>query len=72
MTQSKLYKYLGRNGNIVTPILLEKIDPIPMVKLVADSGKVLTNGKEVTKIKTLFLDELEEWHEIDDPSVKNK
>ena len=51
MTQSKLYKYLGRNGNIVTPILLEKIDPIPMVKLVADSGKVLTDGKEITKIK---------------------
>lgn len=70
MTQSKLYKYLGRNGNVVTPILLEKIDPIPMMKVVAEAGKLLTNGKETAKIKTLFLDELEEWYEIDDPSVK--
>lgn len=70
MTQSKLYKYLGRNGSVVTPILLEKIDPIPMMKVVAEAGKLLTNGKETAKIKALFLDELEEWYEIDDPSVK--
>jgi hypothetical protein len=70
MIKTKLYKYLGRNGNIVTPILLEKIEPIPMVKIVADAGKILTNGKEYAKIKTLFLDELEEWYETNDPLVK--
>lgn len=70
MIKTKLYKYLGRNGNIVTPILLEKVEPIPMVKIIADAGKILTNGEEQIKIKTLFLDELEEWYEIDDPSVK--
>lgn len=70
MIKTKLYKYLGRNGNIVTPILLEKVEPIPMVKIVADAGKVLTNGEEQAKIKTLFLDELEEWYEIDNPLVK--
>ena len=70
MIKTKLYKYLGRNGNIVTPILLEKVEPIPMVKIVADAGKVLTNGEEQVKIKTLFLDELEEWYEIDNPLVK--
>ena len=70
MIKTKLYKYLGRNGNIVTPILLEKVEPIPMVKIIADAGKILTDGKEQTKVKTLFLDELEEWYEIDDPLVK--
>jgi hypothetical protein len=65
MKKNKMYKYLGRNGNIVTSILLEKIDPIPMVRLIADEGKVLTNGTEYTQIKDVFLDEAEEWSEID-------
>jgi hypothetical protein len=65
MKKNKMYKYLGRNGNIITSILLEKIDPIPMVRLIADEGKVLTNGTEYTQIKDVFLDEAEEWSEID-------
>jgi hypothetical protein len=72
MKKNKIYKYLGRNGSITSPILLEKIDPIPMLYLIADEGKILTNGMDRVKAVNVFLDELEEWYEIDDPSVKNQ
>lgn len=70
MIQNKMYKYLGRNGNIMSPILLEKIEPIPMIKLVAEEGKILTNGYEKAKIKYIFTDELVEWYEIEEPEDK--
>ena len=70
MITQKMYRYLGRNGTITSRILLENISPIEMISLQASQGKILTNGEEQIKIKTLFLDELEEWYEIDDPSVK--
>jgi hypothetical protein len=41
-----------------------------MYELRASQGKVLTNGEETAAVKMVFLDELEEWYEIDDPSVK--
>lgn len=71
MTKNKIYKYLGRNGSIITPIVLEKIDPIPMLALTADEGKLLTNGKATYKNVSVFLDEVEDWYEIDDPKDKN-
>lgn len=71
MTQDKIYKYLGRNGSIITPILLEKIDPIPMLALKADPDKLLTNGKTTCKNVSVFLDEVEDWYEIDAPKDKN-
>ena len=70
MTKNKIYKYLGRNGNIVTPIVLEKIDPIPMLALKADKGKLLTDGQKTYKNVSIFLDEVDNWYEIDDPEDK--
>lgn len=70
MTQTKFYKYLGRNGNILTSIVLEDINPIPMIKLIADDGKILTNDQETAKVKLLFLDEVDNWYEIEDPLAK--
>ena len=72
MNKTKIYKYLGRNGSIVSPILLEKVDPIPMLRLVAGPEKTLTNGMDRLKIVDVFLDEVEDWYEIDDLAVKNK
>lgn len=66
MTQTKMYRYLGRNGIITSPIFLENIDPIPMLTLRASEGKILTNGIEKTKTKTIFIDEIENWFEIDE------
>lgn len=66
MIQTKMYRYLGRNGIITSPILLENIDPIPMLLLRASEGKILTNGIEKTKTKTIFIDEIENWFEINE------
>ena len=70
MTKSKMYRYLGRNGIITSPVLLEKVEPIAMYELRAAEGKVLSNGEEFAKIKLVFADELKDWIEIDDPDLK--
>lgn len=66
MVKSKMYRYLGRNGIITSPILLDSIEPIPMLMLEASEGKVLTNGEVTVKSKLIFTDELEDWSEIDE------
>ena len=38
MTKSKMYRYLGRNGIITSPILLEKVEPIALYELRASEG----------------------------------
>ena len=72
MITSKMYRYLGRNGIITSPILLENIEPIPMLNLRASSGKILTNGQEFVQSITIFTDELELWSEIDNPNLVAK
>ena len=66
MVKTKMYRYLGRNGIITSPILLENIEPIKMYSLKASDGKLLTNGEEKVKTKMVFADELEDWYEIDE------
>lgn len=66
MKKSKLYRYLGRNGIITSPILLENIEPIPMLALTAGEGKMLTDGNQVVKSVTVFADELDNWSEINE------
>lgn len=66
MVKTKMYRYLGRNGTITSPILLEKIEPIAMLVLKASEGKVLTDGNVKVKEKMIFAEELEEWSEIDE------
>ena len=70
MTKEKMYRYLGRNGSITSPIKLENIAPIPMVSLIASKGKILTNGNEKTYAIVVFEDELSDWEEIDDIGQK--
>lgn len=66
MIIEKMYRYLGRNGNITSPILLENITPISMKRLIASQGKILTNGVKKVYSITIFEDEVENWTEIDD------
>jgi hypothetical protein len=70
ITTKKLYRYLGRNGIITSPVLLEKIDPIMMYELLPSPGKMLTDGDIIVPTKLVFADELEDWYEIDDPNAK--
>ncbi len=72
MTKTKMYRYLGRNGIITSPILLENIEPIAMLNLRASPGKSLTNGEKVVKVITIFVEELGDWFEIDDPNPEQE
>lgn len=69
MKKTKMFRYLGRNGIITSPILLESIEPIPMLSLQASPGKWLTDGNEKVKTKLIFADELDNWSEIEDEEI---
>ena len=64
MTKSKIYRYLGRNGMVTTPILLEGASPIVMYRLMADEGMILSNGQTHARMIDVFDDEVENWFEI--------
>ena len=66
MNIEKMYRYVGRNGIITSPILLENISPIPMRELTATRGKILTNGVKNVYSIIVFEDEVDNWTEIDD------
>lgn len=66
MVSEKMYRYLGRNGIITSPVLLENISPIPMQRLMASAGKMLTDGRRTVKEILVFNDEVAQWTEIDE------
>lgn len=66
MIKEKMYRYLGRNGIITSPVLLEQISPINMICLKATPGKILTDGVQKVYQIVVFEDELLNWQEIDD------
>lgn len=66
MVTQKMYKYLGRNGTILSPVELVNIDPIPMIQIKAIQGKILTNGISKVYSVIIFEDEIDNWTEIDD------
>ena len=65
MITKKMYRYLGRNGIITSPILLESTTPISMIQLIASQGKILTDGNRQVYSVTIFEDEIDNWKEID-------
>ena len=66
MIKETMYRYLGRNGTITSPVKLINIEPISMVSLKASEGKILTDGHKKTHAVIIFEDELSKWEEIDD------
>lgn len=66
MKKIKSYRYIGRNGIITSRVLLEDAKNIPMMELVADNGKILTNGYTKTHCITVELEDVDNWTEIAD------
>ena len=66
MTKIKKYTYLGRNGILVTRILIDGVNYIPMTTLIADEGKILTDGEITTHSITVENEEVDLWREIPD------
>jgi hypothetical protein len=65
MKKQVIYKYLGTNGTIESPVHLEDIYYVRSVRLVAETGKALTNGDRVVSSITVPEDEVDQWSEIE-------
>lgn len=66
MLKQVLYKYLGTNGVIVSPVHLEDIYYVRNYHLIADPGKQLTKDDvHFCSSVTIPEQELEQWHEVE-------
>ena len=70
MTKQVLYRYLGTNGVIESPVHLEDIYFIRINVLTAAAGKILTDGQDFKKTVRCSDDEVEQWKEIADKGQK--
>ena len=66
MVKKNLYRYTGRNGIITSLVHLEDAKFYPMYRLIADEGKILTNGELKVKSIDIFAEDLGKWTEIDE------
>lgn len=66
MIKKDLYRYTGRNGIITSLVHLEDAKYYPMYRLIADEGKVLTDGELTVKSIDIFAEDLSKWTEIDE------
>lgn len=64
MTKQTIYRYLGTNGIIESPVHLEDIYYTRLVILTADKNKVLTNGVKKVKSVRVPEEEVSEWKEV--------
>lgn len=66
MKKIKKYKYIGRNGILISSILIDGATKINMYALKSDDGKILTNGEIKIHNINVYEDELDQWYEIDE------
>lgn len=65
MTKYDLYRYLGVNGVIESPVYIDGIYSIKLCKLVAASGHLLTDGNERVQTITIPVSETDKWVEVE-------
>lgn len=66
MVKTKEYKYIGRNGIIVSRVKLDGINFIPMLHLEAKPGYILTDGERYVYAITIEEDDVLQWLEVED------
>lgn len=64
MTKQVLYRYLGTNGVIESPIHLEDIYYVRLIVLTASAGKILTDGEKRVYTVKVPESEVENWREV--------
>ena len=65
MKKQILYRYLGTNGIIESPIHLEDVYYIRKLRLIADVNKRLTkNDKDYCQAVVIPEEELDQWKEV--------
>ena len=65
MKKINRYRYVGKNGFITSSVLLENINHIKMYTLIADVGKVLTDGYQYLNQVQIFAEDLDNWTEVE-------
>lgn len=70
MKKTVIYRYLGTNGVLETPIHLEDIYYIRLIDLKADENMILTNGERKTYFIRVPEEEVSNWYEVIDDQVK--
>jgi len=68
MKKEVIYKYLGTNGVIESPVHLEDIYYTRYYILHADKGYKLYNGKDYKSTVRTTDEELKNWIEVIDPA----
>ena len=66
MIKKPLYRYLGKNGLITSVVELISLDYIPMYRLSAAPGFILTDGERKGYNIDIFQEDLNKWEEIED------
>lgn len=66
MIKKDLYRYTGRNGIITSLVHLDDAKYYLMYRLIADDGKMLTDGELIVKSIDIFAEDLDKWTEIDE------
>jgi hypothetical protein len=64
MTKIPVYRYIGYNGTVTTPILLDGVNHLKLVELTADNGCYLTNGERKVRRITVQPEAVEQWVEV--------
>lgn len=59
-----IYRYLGTNGIIETPVHLEDVYYTRLIQLTADEGMMLTNGEVEKYTTTIPEEEIDNWTEV--------
>lgn len=65
MTKQIIYKYLGTNGVIESPVHLEDTYYVRLFQLTADVNKMLTDGARKVRSVRVPEEEVDNWKEID-------
>lgn len=66
MKKTVIYRYLGTNGIIESPIHLEDTYYVRLLRLQADEQKVLTkDGETFVRAALVPEEELDLWYEVD-------
>ena len=66
MTKMEIYRYVGSNGVIDSPIKLP-MDYTLRYRLIADAGKELVNGDTTATVIDVDASDVDKWSEQDAP-----
>jgi hypothetical protein len=65
MNKEIIYRYLGTNGIIESPVHLEDTYYVRLYRLTASEGYALTNGEKTLRSVKVPEDEVSDWTEIE-------